>query len=171
MSTPLISFRGAGKRLAGRTILQNLDLAIHQGEALVVIGENGVGKSTLLKMIGGLSTLSEGKREVHRRDPEPKIGYVPDRFPKVRFTGYEYLCFMGLIRGIPKDALERRIEELLRIFKLDREASRRPIRQYSKGMIQKINLMQSIIEPPDILLLDEPLSGLDLQTQEELSRI
>lgn len=167
----MISLEEVGKRIAGKVILQELNLTINQGESLAILGNNGTGKSTLLKLIGGLSNLSEGNRKLHKKEGLPTIGFVPDRFPKVRFSGYEYLRHMGLIRKMPIVALESRINDLMVLFGLDSEASRRPIRQYSKGMIQKINVMQALLEPPDLLLLDEPLSGLDWRTQEELSRV
>lgn len=172
MPIPLVSFHEAEKRYGGQIILREINLTINRDEAVAVLGNNGAGKSTLLKLIGGFSLLSSGIREYHRPDLlSPKIGYVPDRFAKVRFSGYEYLRHMGSIRGMSKGLLERRIEELLLQFGLDSEASKRPVRQYSKGMIQKINVMQAILEPPELLLLDEPLSGLDIRTQEELSRV
>jgi ABC-2 type transport system ATP-binding protein len=172
MPIPLVSFHEAEKRYAGQIILREMNLTINRDEAVAVLGNNGTGKSTLLKLIGGFSLLSSGVRKHHRPDLlSPKIGYVPDRFAKVRFSGYEYLEHMGSIRGMSKNLLELRIEELLLQFGLDSEASKRPIRQYSKGMIQKINVMQAILEPPELLLLDEPLSGLDIRTQEELCRI
>lgn len=171
MSIPFISFRDAEKRIDGKPIIQGLNLTVHQGETLAVLGENGSGKSTLLKLIGGLFQLSSGERKVHQSDRMPTVGYVPDRFPKVRFRGYDYLRHMGSIRGMPKALLERRIQELFSIFGFSLEAAGRPIRQYSKGMIQKINIMQALLEPPDLLLLDEPYSGLDSRSQDELSQV
>jgi len=97
---------------------------------------------------------------------QPMIGYMPDRFPKHKFTSEEYLMHMGYIQGLKKDYLHQRIKELHSLFHL--QLSDQPMRYFSKGMLQKVNMMQSILSRPDLLLLDEPLSGLDVSSMLEM---
>ncbi len=171
MTVALMTLRHVGKAYAGRFVLQDITLSLAQGEAVAVLGKNGAGKSTLLKLIGGISAMSQGERIVHRTGGQLSIGFVPERFPKIRMTGLEYLRHMGAISGLPKQQLSHRLSALLDKFELENEAAKRPCRQYSKGMLQKINLIQALIRPPELLLLDEPLSGLDASSQETIIRV
>lgn len=171
MAVELLSLRQAGKAYAGRLVLQGVTLSIAPAEAVAVLGKNGSGKSTLLKLIGGISALSQGERIVHRAGGHLTIGYVPERFPKIRMTGLEYLRHMGAISGLPKPQLEANLSALLDKFELAYEAAKRPCRQYSKGMLQKINLIQALIRPPELLLMDEPMSGLDARSQQTIVRV
>ncbi|MCZ0703612.1 ATP-binding cassette domain-containing protein [Natronobacillus azotifigens] len=130
---------------------------------------NGAGKSTLLKIITGLLLPSSGI--VIKHSNPLHIGYVPERFPNLlRFTPLEYLTYMGRIQGVPVIELEKRIPILLDRLAL-RHAKDKRIDTFSKGMVQKIGIIQSILRKPDLLVLDEPLSGLDIQTQIELVQI
>lgn len=88
---------------------------------------------------------------------------MPDRFPKLKFTSEEYLQHMGSIQGIKKAELHHRIKELHSLFHL--QITDQPMRYFSKGMLQKVNMMQAMLSKPDLLLLDEPLSGLDVSTK------
>ncbi|MFD1674829.1 ABC transporter ATP-binding protein [Alicyclobacillus fodiniaquatilis] len=153
------------KSFSGKLVLNRLDLSIFENEIIAIIGPNGSGKSTLLRIISGLSTVSTGIREICT--DTKRIGYVPDRFPKLRFTPLEYLHDMGRIHGIVPDKLAQRINELLSVFHLEESANRRMV-GFSKGMLQKVNIMQAILNQPNLLLLDEPLSGLDQDSQQEL---
>ncbi|MFC5700959.1 ATP-binding cassette domain-containing protein [Cohnella faecalis] len=168
MQKLLISLKEAFKRVSGKSILSEISFAVREGETTAILGPNGSGKSSLLKLLSGLSSLSSGVRTVvHPTDRNLVIGYAPDRFPKLRFTAREYLMSMGMIRGIPRNVLESRIEQLLRLFQLEEAADRETI-HYSKGMLQKTNIMQAILQVPDVLLLDEPLSGLDADMRKQL---
>jgi len=171
MTVALLTLQHVGKVYAGRIVLQDVTLTLAQGEVVAILGKNGSGKSTLLKLIGGISSLSQGKRIVHRADGILSIGYVPDRFPKIRMSGLEYLRHMGAISGLPKRQLDQRISALLDKFEFEVDAARRPCRQYSKGMLQKINLIQALLRTPELLLLDEPLSGLDVRSQGTIARV
>ncbi|MFC4601538.1 ATP-binding cassette domain-containing protein [Cohnella hongkongensis] len=163
-STPLVKLVEIDRIYAGKAALEKLSLSIGAGEVVALLGRNGSGKSTLLKAISGLGALDAGKRLA--RVPLKRIGFAPDRFPKLRFTAEEYLRAMGSIRGMKAEALERRIADLMETFRLPNGKGR--LDTFSKGMLQKVNLMQALLEEPDLLLLDEPLSGLDTGTQEEL---
>jgi len=159
----LLSLTEVTKRFARITVLDRISFNVYSGETVALTGYNGSGKSTLLRIIGGITPVSYG---VIRREAIRTIGYAPDRFPKLKYTSVEYLTFMGNIQGIPNDTLQQRIRELHEWFRLPRSSNR--IVNFSKGMLQKVNLMQALLSSPDLLLLDEPLSGLDVGTQGEL---
>ncbi|WP_372634062.1 ATP-binding cassette domain-containing protein [Cohnella sp.] len=165
---PLVRLEDVRRSYAGRIVLDKLSLQIERGEVVALLGNNGSGKSTLLKALSGLSALDGGSRLASL--PLKRIGFAPDRFPRLRFTAREYLRAMGKIRGMEPATLERTIERLFELFRLQSTESGR-LRDFSKGMLQKVNLMQALLEEPELLLLDEPLSGLDAQTRAELTDI
>ncbi|MEK3884721.1 ABC transporter ATP-binding protein [Paenibacillus sp. PL2-23] len=145
--------------------MDRISLAIESKQCLAIVGHNGSGKSTLLKLIAGLVKASSGQIILK---PYTKIGYAPEHFPKLRFSAEEYLYAMGRIQHMPKPILNNRIKELLGRFSLQETY---PITNFSKGMAQKVNLMQAVLGKPNVLILDEPLSGLDAASQEELARM
>jgi ABC-type multidrug transport system ATPase subunit len=171
MSDVLLTLQDAGRVYGGRVVLQDVSLSLARGEAVAVLGKNGSGKSTLLRLIGGVSALSQGRRIVHRAEGRLTVGYAPERFPQLRMTGWEYLHHMGAIGGLPRHRITDRVTEWLDKFELDPDQARRPCRQYSKGMLQKINLIQALLHHPELLLLDEPLSGLDAGAQDRFIRV
>ncbi|QPR70199.1 ATP-binding cassette domain-containing protein [Lysinibacillus macroides] len=117
-------------------------------------------------MLAGLSDPDDGM--IIPSTQSLKIGYVPEITPAhILFTPTEYLYHMGRIRGMAKQELIARINELLKLFYLE-DAQDTRITYFSKGMKQKIMIMQAMLEETDLLILDEPLSGLDLQTQNDL---
>lgn len=149
-------------------MLDDISLALLSHETIALLGANGAGKSTLLRIVAGLTAASRGSRRVH--DASTVIRYVPERFPKLRFTPEEYLYRLGRIQGMQQRELNERIDELLRLFRLER-TGRTWIRDFSKGMLQKVGIMQSILLKPDLLVLDEPLSGLDISAQSEFTEL
>ncbi|QJD85092.1 ATP-binding cassette domain-containing protein [Cohnella herbarum] len=167
MTQPLIKLDEIVCRYGSKEVLKRLSLTVCDCEVTAIVGSNGSGKSTLLKMISGYGQFNQGSRKEVTALKKLSIGFVPDGFPRMRFTAEEYLRSMGKMRGMANESLERRIAELLLQFGLN-VTSRQQLRHYSKGMLQKVNLMQALLEEPDLLLLDEPLSGLDIQTQDEL---
>ncbi len=165
---PLVRLEDVRRSFAGYVVLDKLTLQIGRGEVVALLGRNGSGKSTLLKAISGLSALDGGSRQASL--PLNRIGFAPDRFPRLRFSAREYLRAMGKIRGMEPAAIERRIDKLFELFRLQATESGR-LKDFSKGMLQKVNLMQALLEEPEMLLLDEPLSGLDAQTRAELTDV
>ncbi len=164
----LVSLRGAGRSYRGRSVLTGIDIALRRGEAVAVWGANGSGKSTLLYMLAGLSALSEGTRTALGNPPRgPVIGFAPDRLPKLRFECADYVRRLGELRGMSRRTAESRVQELLERFGMA-EHARVQLRHCSKGMLQKVNVVQALLHEPELLLLDEPLSGLDAKTQGEL---
>lgn len=167
MASHLLSLRHVYKGIAGKFVLSDISLEIESGRVIAIVGRNGSGKSTLLKIISGLGGFDKGQRLVERNGGKISIGYVPERFPKLSFNAADYLRSMGRMHGILHDELAARIEEFLELFGLD-PTDRRTMRNYSKGMLQKVNLIQAMLVRPELLLLDEPFSGLDHASQEEL---
>ncbi len=162
---------GLTKRFRGVSAVEDVNFSLHRGEILGYIGPNGAGKSTTVKMIIGLLDPSEGEVRFDGRsiiDDLPafqaRLGYVPEEPHVYPFlSGREYLQLAGRLRGMPRAVLEPKIDELLRIFSLweDRHCA---LSAYSKGMRQKILLSAALLHNPELLILDEPLSGLDVTT-------
>jgi ABC-type multidrug transport system ATPase subunit len=153
--TALIRLRGVGKRY-GRApaVLSGVDLEVPPGQVLGVVGTNGSGKSTLLRVLAGVSQPSEGTVE-----GSPSLGYVPDRFPAAtRMSAIAYLRHLGRIRGVSD--VDARAAALLGRLALA-GGPRTPIRQLSKGNAQKVGMAQALLTDPELLVLDEPWSGLD----------
>jgi ABC-2 type transport system ATP-binding protein len=159
------------KRFNGVPVVEDVSFTLKPGEILGYVGPNGAGKSTTVKMIIGLLEPSEGQIRFQGRSViedlsgfQARIGYVPEEphlYPHL--SGREYLQLAGRLRGIPRSILESKIDEFLRLFSLweDRHCS---VSAYSKGMRQKILLSAALLHNPDLLILDEPLSGLDVTT-------
>jgi ABC-2 type transport system ATP-binding protein len=159
------------KRFNGIPVVEDVSFTVKPGEILGYVGPNGAGKSTTVKMIIGLLEPSEGQIRFQGRSViedlpgfQSRIGYVPEEphlYPHL--SGREYLQLAGRLRGIPRAILESKIDEFLRLFSLweDRHCS---VSAYSKGMRQKVLLSAALLHNPDLLILDEPLSGLDVTT-------
>jgi ABC-2 type transport system ATP-binding protein len=170
-ATGTLEIRRLTKRFSGLPAVDDVSFVLGPGEILGYVGPNGAGKSTTVKMMIGLVEPSEGQilyggHSVIGDLPnfQRRLGYVPEEpnlYPFV--SGREYLELAGRLRGIEKRTLDAKIEEFLRLFSLweDRDV---PVSSYSKGMRQKILLSAALIHNPEILILDEPLSGLDVNT-------
>ncbi len=167
----MLELRGVSKKFSGITAVENVSFSARAGEITGYLGPNGSGKSTTMKMIAGLiettsgEILFEGARI--ERDPiayKQRLGYVPEE-PHLytHLSGLEYLVMVGQLRDLPPKPTADCIDGLLRLFSLhaDRDL---PISAYSKGMRQKVLLSAALLHNPDLLLLDEPFSGLDVGT-------
>lgn len=155
-----------GKRGARVDALQDLSLEIGQGEVFGFLGPNGAGKSTTIKALMGLITPTSGEARilgVAAKDPQSRrqVGYLPENPAFYDYLGAEeYLTLVGRIYKMEAEALRRSSEAVLRRLDLW-EARKRPIRGYSKGMVQRVGLAQVLLHDPQICILDEPMSGLD----------
>ena len=146
--------------------LENMNLNIRKGEVFGYLGPNGAGKTTTMKLLLGLIFPTRGKIFLWDKDPSwkrvrAKIGFLPENpyfydYLKVR----ELLQFYGRIFGLERHELKKRIGGLLERFGLAKEANT-PLRQLSKGNMQRVGLAQALINDPELLILDEPMSGLD----------
>ena len=147
--------------------LLNLDLTIHRGEVFGLLGPNGSGKSTTIKLLLGLIFPSKGKAFVLGQPAgstaiNEKIGFLPEESYLYKFlNGEEILKFYGRLFKIPRKEHNRRVPELLDIVGLDAKSRKRKLREYSKGMARRIGLAQAMINNPDLIMLDEPTTGLD----------
>lgn len=167
----MLEIRHLTKRYNGLPAVEDANFTLGAGEVLGYVGPNGAGKSTTVKMIVGLIEPSEGQILFKGRsilnDPaafQSRLGYVPEEpnlYPYL--SGREYLQLAGRLRGIPRATLYAKIERFLTIFSLwdDRDC---PVSAYSKGMRQKVLLAAALLHNPEMLVLDEPLSGLDVTT-------
>ena len=167
----MLELRHITKRFSGIAAVQDVSFTASAGEITGYLGPNGSGKSTTLKMITGLIDPSEGeilfRGEPVRRDRiafKQRLGYVPEEphlYPHL--TGLEYLEMVGQLRGLAARPLAQKIDGFLRLLSLheDRYVA---ISSYSKGMRQKVLLAAALLHNPDLLLLDEPFSGLDVNS-------
>lgn len=165
----LLELKNVKKSYGATIIVENVDMTIMKGDSIAIIGKNGSGKSTLLKLMAGINSTSKG-RIVHGKT-ELAIGFVLDQFPEdTPFSIEEYMYFLGKVNGISQSIIENTLNQQLKNFHLETYRSKR-INTFSKGMKQKINIMQGMLNSPDILILDEPLAGLDASAQKEIYQI
>jgi ABC-2 type transport system ATP-binding protein len=147
--------------------LDDLTLTINRGEVFGLLGPNGSGKSTTIKLLLGLIFPTRGSAEVLGQPAgntviNEKIGFLPEESYLYRFlNGEEILRFYGKLFKIDRRTLNKRVPELLDIVGLDAKSRKRKLREYSKGMARRIGLAQALINNPDLILLDEPTTGLD----------
>jgi ABC-2 type transport system ATP-binding protein len=161
-----IATRGLRKVFDGKVAVRNLTLEVPRGEIFGFLGPNGAGKSTSVKMLLGLMAPTRGQAMVLGEpagdvSARRKIGFLPEHF---RFydwlTGAELLRLHGGLYGVPAASLRQKIPELLNLVGLSEHGDKR-LRDFSKGMLQRIGLAQALLNDPELIFLDEPTSGLD----------
>ena len=164
--TKALETAGLRKEFGPKVAVDDLTLTVGRGEVFGFLGPNGAGKTTSMKMLLGLVEPTAGTGQVLGAplgdvNARAKMGFLPEHF---RFqdwlTGREFLRFHGRLYGIQATALAHRLEELLAQVDL-LDAADRPLRGYSKGMLQRIGLAQALLNRPELVFLDEPTSGLD----------
>lgn len=149
-------------------VLKGIDLSIQSGELIGYIGPNGAGKSTTIKVLCGLIPDFAGEVQVlgmdvakNALDIKRKIGYIPENAALYEtLTPLEYLLFIGQLYQLPEASVKQKANELLKLFDLDKAKENR-MTTFSKGMKQKVLLISGMLHNPEIIFLDEPLSGLD----------
>jgi ABC-2 type transport system ATP-binding protein len=167
----MLEIRGLTKYYRNTPVVNDVNFAIRPGEVTGYLGPNGSGKSTTVKIVTGLIEPSRGSvflddqniredlMEFRRR-----LGYVPEEAILYAYlTGLEYLQLMGRLRGMPLHVVERRANDLLELFSLHPHRHA-PIANYSKGMKQRVLISAALMHDPDVLILDEPLSGIDVSS-------
>lgn len=154
---------GRGRVLA----VEGLDLEVKSGEVFGLLGPNGSGKSTAMKMILGLLRPTAGRAEVcgcraGTLAARRRIGFLPENpyFPAF-LSGAELIRYYGRLSGMGGAFLEERVRQLLHLVRLGGEAGGRPLRTYSKGMLQRAGLAGALVSDPEIIMLDEPTAGVD----------
>jgi len=160
------TFRSGWPGLPPVTALSGLSLTVRQGEIYGFLGPNGSGKTTTLKILMGLMRATSGKAEVLGKPAgdvqvRRQIGFLPESpYFYDYLTAEEFLAFYGHLAGLERAELGRRIDHLLEVVGLT-EARTRQLRKFSKGMLQRVGLAQALIHDPELVILDEPMSGLD----------
>jgi osmoprotectant transport system ATP-binding protein len=178
-SQPVIEFRRVEYESGGREILSALNLAIHRGEILVLLGRSGSGKTTALKLVNRLLTLSRGEIRVDGRDVKEwdviklrrHIGYAIQDVGL--FPHYTVERNIGLILSLErwgKEKIHARVQELLRLAGLNPDLASRYPNQLSGGQRQRVGVARALAADPPILLMDEPFGALDPLTRADLQR-
>lgn len=155
-----------GKKMTRVEALKGLTLSIGQGEVFGFLGPNGAGKSTTIKLLMGLITPTSGSARIMgvdacKTESRQSVGYLPENPAFYDYlTAEEYIRFVGSQFAMDNKLLAINTEKVLRRLDLW-DARKRPMRGYSKGMVQRVGLAQTLVHDPDVYILDEPMSGLD----------
>jgi ABC-2 type transport system ATP-binding protein len=165
----MLELKGLTKYYRSTPVVNDVSFTVRPGEVTGYLGPNGSGKSTTVKMITGLLEPSAGHvyldgQNIRQNLTEfrRRLGYVPEEALVYSYlTGLEYLQLIGRLRGMPEDSLDRKANDLLELFSLHphRHAT---ISAYSKGMKQRVLIAAALLHNPELLILDEPLSGIDV---------
>jgi len=157
-------------------VLDKVTLTVNRGETYGLIGLNGAGKTTTLKLLLGLSRPTSGKVTVLGAPPGSKralarLGFLPENpYFYSHLTGRECLDLISSLFGLERSKRRAKTEELLSLVKMNDSADV-PMRKYSKGMLQRIGIAQCLINDPELILLDEPMSGLDILGRRDMRAI
>ncbi len=174
-SDPAVTAAGLVKNFGGKRVVDGVDLAVSAGSIYGVLGPNGAGKTTTLRMLLGIIEPDGGSRTLlghdRPRDVSDRVGYLPEErglYPAMRAK--DAIAFLGALRGLDLKTGRKRAVLLLEAAGLGQAVDTR-IRKLSKGMAQLVQLLGSIVHQPDLLVLDEPFSGLDPVNQERLEAL
>ncbi len=165
MAYDVIQVQNVHKYLNKKQILRGVSFYVEKGEIFGFLGPNGAGKTTTISIITGMMTPDEGDAYILWLEPRneiaiKKIGYLPENFsPPPGLKVYEFLEYMNKLKSYDKEPWIK-IPDLLRLVELDNSYNKM-ISTLSKGMLQRLGIAQALVGNPDILILDEPLSGLD----------
>ena len=160
----MIKVEELSKSYRNKKVVNGLSFAMEEGELFALLGSNGAGKSTTIKMMLGLVKSDSGNINLPQGST---IGYSPETpyFPPF-LTGEEVIKYYGELQGIPKKELNDVCESLMEEVGLDNDGTK--VRFYSKGMLQRLALAQALLGDPEILILDEPCAGLDAMGRLEM---
>ena len=165
MTQAAVQFEQVKKSYGRQAVLQGIDLTIGSGVTFGLVGINGAGKTTLIKCLLDFCHIDDGRIEIfgtrhtdnHAR---ARLAFLPERFmPPYFLTGRDFLNYMLSLDA--RDAGEDKVRAMFAALDLEAEALDKPVRSYSKGMTQKLGLAACLLAEPDLLILDEPMSGLD----------
>lgn len=156
------------KRFGSFTAVNDVTLSLKKGDIYALIGKNGAGKSTLLKVITGLLLPTSGSVGIsgedinaHPVEAKSHFGYVPDEPTAYGYlSGREFLVMTARIRGMSKNRTKERVEELVSLFPI-KDSIDLPMKEYSRGTKQKVAFLAALLSEPELLLIDEPIVGLD----------
>ncbi|HEY2419772.1 MAG TPA: ABC transporter ATP-binding protein [Neobacillus sp.] len=164
----VICLKDLKKNYGAKEVLKGIDLTVNRGQIIGYIGPNGAGKSTTIKILLGLEDDYSGEIEIFGEkitesniDYKRRIGYVPEIAELYdNLTAMEYLTFIGELYGMDMKKADEKAQRLMKVFSLE-DVYHSRISSYSKGMKQKVLIISSLLHNPELLFLDEPLSGLD----------
>lgn len=166
----ILKVEGLNKYFKDKQVLKNISFEVNKGEIMAILGPNGAGKSTTIRNIMGILYPDEGSITFHHHDgnqiPKNKIGYLPEErglYKNVKVM--DILLYLADLKDYPLDKAKERILHYLKKFDLEGK-EKVTIEELSKGMGQKVQFIGSIVHEPDLLILDEPFSGLDPVSQE-----
>ena len=169
MSQVIIEMHNVTKKVNNnkKTVLHDVNLTIERGDSVALIGVNGTGKSTLLRLISGLTPITSGKILTV---PNLKFAFIPEHFPKLNMTVDEYMHTVGRIDGLSKHEISSISKKFYELFFIQ-DMVDVPIKHLSKGSIQKVSVIQALLKKPDVLIMDEPLAGQDIKSQKNFMKI
>ncbi|MGA4633419.1 zinc ABC transporter ATP-binding protein ZnuC [Pseudomonas solani] len=163
MSDALIRLYGVGVSFAGQAVLQDVGLSLKPGEIVTLIGPNGAGKTTLVRTVLGL--LKPERGSVWRK-PRLRIGYMPQKLQVDATLPLSVLRFLRLVPGVDRDAALAALKEVGATHVIDS-----PLQSVSGGELQRVLLARALLRQPELLVLDEPVQGVDVAGQAELYRL
>ncbi len=180
MSEIVIKLENLTKKFGNFTAVNSINLEVCRGETIGLVGPNGAGKTTTIKMIAKILRPNSGRILIRTNHSElrnledvsstiSQMGFLIDIPNFYNMTAYELLKYFAKIQKYPKDKIDDRIDELLNLFKLS-EWKYEKVKNFSKGMTQKLGVIQAIIHDPEIIILDEPQTGLDPLARIEIRR-
>lgn len=157
LNKKVITLENASKVYDGKYVINNISHEFAKGESIALCGHNGCGKSTMLKLLASIVSLSSGKIVYQKK---LKFGYVPEKFPGMEISMIDYLQGIARIERVDFSL----VNELISEFYLESMTKTR-LNKLSKGSLQKVGVIQAILAPRDVIFLDEPLSGQDADSQ------
>lgn len=166
----VLTVKGLGKSFKNKKVVQGISFEVRKGEIMAILGPNGAGKSTTIRNIMGIMNPDEGEITFHgyekNKIPRDKIGYLPEErglYKNVKVM--DMILYLADLKNYPKAKARERALQYLKIFDLEGKEST-SVEELSKGMGQKVQFIASVIHEPELLILDEPFSGLDPVSQE-----
>ncbi len=166
----IIKLENISKNYGNFQAVKRVNLEVNKGETVGLVGPNGAGKTTIIKMIAKLLRPTSGRilirdeennlSDLHKTGRIVKLGFLIDIPAFYDMTAYQLLKYYALLQDYPRDEINKRIDELLTFFKLS-DWKHKKVKKFSKGMKQKLGIIQAIIHKPEIVILDEPQTGLD----------
>lgn len=162
MDDTILTLEHIQKKYGKRVVLQDINLEVKRGQAAAFVGSNGSGKSTLMKVLSGLIRADSGRIISEKK---VRFAYVPEKFPVLPVTAEDYLFHVGEIARIPVQEIREKCKYYFEQFDMA-DMIHTSMKFLSKGTLQKVVVIQALLSQPDILLLDEPLSGQDVSSQQ-----
>lgn len=167
----MLQIKNIVKKFGSFTAVNGINLNINRGELYGFLGQNGAGKTTTIKMIAGIYAPTSGSISVNEFDimknpiqTKLQIGYVPDQpYLYDKLTGREFLYFSGGLYNLDKSSIQNKIDELIELLKIESWLDKRT-EEYSQGMRQRITIASALLHDPKLIVLDEPMVGLDPQS-------